>query len=488
MLQPFRYLPPKIEIHPATLAEVMGEAVPVKLLLIAEAERARLLAEPAFAALAAQIALGQKAPYRLADQHGLLLVIFIDPAASRDHRLYKQVRDGVAPLASLKVERLALHLAGFDDADRALLAERVIATLLAANVALPTHKQRADAPVSYQHLAVSPVCELDLNRILAEAEGNALARHLAVLPASDLTPRSYRALARTLAEAEGWQWQEYDEDELTRLGAGAFLAVARGSADGQAAIVKLSYSPARAQRRLALVGKGICHDSGGYNLKVGGSMYGMHLDMGGSAVALGTLLAISRASLPYEVHCWLAISENHIGPLAYKPGEVVTAIDGTTIEVVDTDAEGRMVLADTLALAVRDKPDLLIDYATLTGACKRALGSRYSGAFTNRPAWLGALIDLGQQSGERVWPFPLDEDYDDSLDSEWADLLQCAPGSSPDHIDAARFLSRFVGAETPWLHLDLSGFRSKGGNGVVSSEVTGFGVRLTLDLLASPLR
>ncbi|WP_349917805.1 M17 family metallopeptidase [Aeromonas veronii] len=488
MLQPFRYLPPKIELQETTLPEVMASQAPIKLLLIAEPERARLLAEPAFAAVVAQISLGQKAPYRLTDQAGLQLVIFLDAAPPRDHRLYKQVRDWVAPLASLNTEQLALHLAGFDDEHRAQLAELVIAALLAANVALPTYKQQTHAPVSYQQLLVSPGCALDLARILAEAEGNALARHLAVLPASDLTPKHYRALARELAKAEGWQWQEYDEAELTRLGAGAFLAVARGSADGQAAIVKLSYCPASAERRLALVGKGICHDSGGYNLKVGGSMYGMHLDMGGSAVALGTLLAISRARLPYEVHCWLAISENHIGPLAYKPGEVVTAIDGTTIEVVDTDAEGRMVLADTLAMAVGDKPDLLIDYATLTGACKRALGSHYSGAFTNRPAWLGELISLGQQSGERIWPFPLDEDYDDDLESEWADLLQCAPGSSPDHIDAARFLSRFVGAQTPWLHLDLSGFRSKGGNGVVSSEVTGFGVRLTLDLLASPLR
>ncbi len=204
-------------------------------------------------------------------------------------------------------------------------------------------------------------------------------------------------------------------------------------------------------------------------------------------MALGTLLAISRAKLPVEVHCWLAIAENHIGPQAFRPGEVVTALNGTTIEVVDTDAEGRMVLADALTLAAGDKPDLLIDYATLTGACKRALGSRYSGAFSNRPEWLTTLIALGQQSGERVWPFPLDEDYDDNLDSEWADLLQCAPGASPDHIDAARFLTRFVPAELPWLHLDLSGFRNKGGNGVVGSEVTGFGVRLTLTLLDSPL-
>ncbi len=483
----FNYLPPKITMQTTTLNEVMASDIPVKLLLVAETGRDALLAQPAFAGVASQIALGLPAPYRLADGQGLQLVLFVDPVPVVDHRLYKQIRTWTAPLAGLKVAQLALHLEGFDEAPRALLAELVLATLLAADVPLPTQKRADEAPIGYQSLTLSPPCALDLARIEAEAQGNGLARHLAVLPASELNAGSYRAFARQLAQQEGWQWQEFDEAALAKLGAGAFLAVARGSEDNQAAIVRLSYCPANPVRRIALVGKGICHDSGGYNLKVSGSMYGMHLDMGGSAVALGTLHAISRAKLPVEVHCWLAIAENHIGPKAYRPGEVVTALNGTTIEVVDTDAEGRMVLADALALAAQGEPDLLIDYATLTGACKRALGSRYSGAFTNRPDWLPELIRLGQQSGERIWPFPLDEDFDDNLDSEWADLLQCAPGSSPDHIDAARFLSRFVPGQTPWLHLDLSGFRNKGGNGVVGSEVTGFGVRLSLTLLASPL-
>ncbi|EIS3742310.1 leucyl aminopeptidase family protein [Aeromonas hydrophila] len=487
MMQPFTYLPPQIDIHDAGLAAVLTNGLAANLLICAEDRRESLLALPEFAAVGAQIALGQKAPYSLVLHNTLQLLIFLPAHPARDHALYKQARGWVAPLAGLKIERLGLHLEGFDEADTMLLAELVLATLLAANVPLPSHKHRSEDPWRYQQISVSPNCVLDLARIYAEAEGNGLARHLAVSPASDLTARSYREWVRQLAQSEGWQWHEYDQAQLAERGAGAFIAVARGSEDNQAAMVKLSYCPPNAVRRLALVGKGICHDSGGYNLKISGSMYGMHLDMGGSAVALGALHAISRARLPYEVHCWLAIAENHIGPLAYRPGEVVTALNGTTIEVVDTDAEGRMVLADTLCMAVQDNPDLLIDYATLTGACKRALGSRYSGAFTNRPQWLGELINLGQRSGERIWPFPLDEDYDDNLDSEWADLLQCAPGSSPDHIDAARFLSRFVPAQTPWLHLDLSGFRNKGGNGVVSSEVTGFGVRLTLDLLAGPL-
>ncbi|MFQ2645477.1 M17 family metallopeptidase [Aeromonas caviae] len=487
MMTPFSYSSPQITMQSTSLAEVMAGPAAVKLLLIADSARDTLLATPPFAAVATQIALGQKAPYSLDDSQGLQRVIFMDACPALDHRLYKQVRSWVGSLAGLKATHLALHLEGFDDEHRAQLARVVLACLLAADVTLPTQKRSEATRPGYQQLQLSPPCELDMARLSAETEGNGLARHLAVLPASELNARHYRAYARELAKQEGWQWQEFDETTLAQKGAGAFLAVARGSADGQAAIVRLSYCPANPVRRVALVGKGICHDSGGYNLKVGGSMYGMHLDMGGSAVALGTLLAISRAKLPVEVHCWLAIAENHIGPQAFRPGEVVTALNGTTIEVVDTDAEGRMVLADALTLAAGDKPDLLIDYATLTGACKRALGSRYSGAFTNRPEWLTTLIALGQQSGERVWPFPLDEDYDDNLDSEWADLLQCAPGASPDHIDAARFLTRFVPAELPWLHLDLSGFRNKGGNGVVGSEVTGFGVRLTLTLLDSPL-
>ncbi|MGL5323624.1 MAG: M17 family metallopeptidase [Aeromonas sp.] len=487
MITPFTYLPPAIESRDATLAEVLAQGQPLQLLLIAEEQKEASLSLPALSGINTQLALGQKAPFTLMHGSTLLLVILVTGNVTRDHRLYKQVRGWIAPLSGLKVERLGLHLEGFSPSERVMLAELMLSALLAANLPLPTSKSRSESGWTYQHVSVSPAVVLDLARIYSEAGGNGLARHLAVLPASELTAASYREFVSQLAQDEGWQCHHYDQAQLAELGAGAFLAVARGSEDNQGAMVKLSYSPPKPVRRIALVGKGICHDSGGYNLKVSGSMYGMHLDMGGSAVALGTLYAISRAQLPYEVHCWLAIAENHIGPQAYRPGEVVTAMNGLSIEVVDTDAEGRMVLADTLTMAAQDTPDLLIDYATLTGACKRALGSRYSGVFTNRSEWLTSLVKLGQVSGERVWPFPLDDDYDDNIESEWADLLQCAPGSSPDHIDAARFLAHFVPEQTHWLHFDLSGFRNKGGNGVVSSEVTGFGVRLTLDLLAGPL-
>ena len=424
MITPFTYLPPAIESRDATLAEALAQGLPLQLLLIAEEQKESLLSLPALAGLQTQLALGKKAPFTLMHGNTLLQVMFVAGSVTRDHRLYKQIRGWIAPLSGLNVERLGLHLEGFSPSERVMLAEVMLSALLAANISLPTSKRRSESSWSYQQIKVSPAVVLDLARLYSEAGGNGLARHLAVLPASELTAASYREFVSKLAQDEGWQCHHYDQAQLAELGAGAFLAVARGSEDNQGAMVKLSYYPPKSVRRIALVGKGICHDSGGYNLKVSGSMYGMHLDMGGSAVALGTLYAISRAQLPYEVHCWLAIAENHIGPHAYRPGEVVTAINGTSIEVVDTDAEGRMVLADTLAMAVQDTPDLLLDYATLTGACKRALGSRYSGVFTNRSEWMTSLVNLGQRSGERIWPFPLDDDYDDDIESEWADLLQ----------------------------------------------------------------
>ena len=180
------------------------------------------------------------------------------------------------------------------------------------------------------------------------------------------------------------------------MGAGAFCAVAQGSAATDAAIVHLRYSHAKAKRTVALVGKGICYDTGGHNLKPARYMFGMHEDMNGSAVALGILLAATRMKLAVNIDCWMAISRNDISPRAYHQNEVVRALNGTTIEITHTDAEGRMVLADTLTLASRAKPDLLIDFATLTGSMHVALGSRYSGVLGNREPLLQRAVQMGK--------------------------------------------------------------------------------------------
>lgn len=211
-------------------------------------------------------------------------------------------------------------------------------------------------------------------------------------------------------------------------------------------------------------------------------MHGMHEDMNGSAVALGILLAATRANLPINIDCWLAIAQNHISPRAYKQNDVVTALNGTTIEIMHTDAEGRMVLADTLTLAAREKPDVMMDFATLTGSMHVALGSRYSGIFSNSNDLTLKALAAGKSSGERIWAFPMDADYETELESKIADIKQCTLDGEADHILATRFLSRFTG-DVPWLHMDLSASSNKGGLGAVGTDVTGFGVSWGTDML-----
>ncbi len=394
---------------------------------------------------------------------------------------------------------LAIACYGFEGAPASADAacEAVIAAALAAGFALPAFKSTPQPRPGLREIHIHGYRRADgFARTRAEAAGNNLARYLTALPANELTPARYRARVEKLAKTEGWKTEFLDLKKLKAMGAGAFAAVAQGSPDEDAGILHLRYTPARkasgrrakaktsAQRAgLALVGKGICFDTGGTNLKTAKGMYGMHEDMEGSAVALGTLLALTELQVDFPVDCWLALAQNHIGPKAYRPNEVVTAANGTTIEIVHTDAEGRMVLADTLHLACGRAPRALIDYATLTGACIHALGTVYSGVFTNRPALVPTLIAAGQASGERVWPFPLDADYADELKSDVADIKQCTLGGEADHILAAVFLKRFLRGDPTWVHIDLAAGNHKGGLAHIPTDITGFGVRMSLNLL-----
>jgi leucyl aminopeptidase len=323
------------------------------------------------------------------------------------------------------------------------------------------------------------------SRALALAEGNLLARFHTLRAPNDLTPKRYRADIVALAKANGWDCSQYGFKTLKKMGAGAFCAVAQGSPQQDAAIVRLSYRPRgtrKGAKPVALVGKGICMDTGGHGLKSAKGMYGMHEDMNGSAVVLGILKAASDLRMPVAIDAWLAIAQNHIGPEAYQPGDVVSALDGTTVEVVHTDAEGRMVLADTLTLATRGNPAAIFDFATLTGAMAYALDSRMSGVFASVGALVADAIACGVSSGERVVMFPLDADYDDALESKVADVKQCLIAGEGDAIYAARFLARFA-KKVPWAHMDLSSYRHEGGLGAVSGDVSGFGVAWGLAML-----
>jgi leucyl aminopeptidase len=417
--------------------------------------------------------------------NGTLLAYAMINGEAQTFERHTQIRKVWECIAGEKPASLAVAILG--DADFCKLIGHDAAYVLTVNAEpLPSHKSKAPAK-ALKKAVLFGVSACGVNKAQAVAEGNRLTRSLTVLPPNELTPGEYRKRIRALAKVYGWSVEELGFDKLKKMGAGAFCAVAQGSPAKDAAIVHVRYqgSGIRNQekaKKVALVGKGICFDTGGHNLKPAKYMHGMHEDMNGSAVVLGILAAASKLKLPVQIDGWLALAENHISPQAYRQNEVVKALNGTTIEIIHTDAEGRMVLADTLTLASRAKPDLIADFATLTGSMHYAVGSRMSGVFATSSELAHQASRAATASGERIVIFPQPEDYDSDLDSAIADVKQCTLEGEADHILATRFLSRFVSG-VQWLHMDLSASSCKGGLGAVSGEQTGFGVAWGVSLL-----
>jgi leucyl aminopeptidase len=363
--------------------------------------------------------------------------------------------------------------------------ESLLAATYAHAFALPAFRSSRETRKRLRQVMLIDGDDVDLRRAGAAARGNNLVRWLTAMPPNKLDARAYRKVISQIARDHRLSMRWLDEQQLRRLGANAFLAVAAANDEAGAGIAHLRYRP-RANKRepdVALVGKGIIFDTGGINLKPHKSMLDMHIDMSGSAVALASIVALSELRVPFAVDAWLAITENRIGPHGFKPQDVIRACNGVTIQVIHTDAEGRMALADTLALAGRTKPRLMIDYATLTGASVYALTERMSSVLSNRQGLAEKLVAAGRASGERVWNFPFDADYDSDLESKVADVVQCSVDGKGDHILATRFLNRFVPEDVAWAHVDLSSVSRSGGLGHVNTELTGFGVRFTLEAL-----
>jgi len=415
---------------------------------------------------------------------GLVSFITLDPRQTRFEQ-HTALRKGLQPLLDEHPGHLTIAVCGNPE-QRRLAAEQALYVAWVNSLPLPTRGRKKTKPVAGIRLYGARDAR-GFARVAALARGNLLARTLTVMPPNELTPGVYRRALRGLAQKLRLRHEEFGFARLKRMGAGAFCAVAQGSEPQDAAIVHLSWRHPSAKRSVALVGKGICFDTGGHNLKDAKGMHGMHEDMNGSAVALATLVAARILELPLQLDCWLALAQNHIGPKSYKQNDVVKALDGTSIEIMHTDAEGRMVLADTLALAAGKEPALMIDFATLTGVMVYALGNRYCGIFASSDELAAQAVAAGRASGERVAVFPLDEDYDAALESKVADLRQCLIAGEADAILAARFLKRFT-HEVPWLHLDLSAHTCVGGLGAVATDVTGFGVAWALALLDAPAR
>jgi leucyl aminopeptidase len=321
-------------------------------------------------------------------------------------------------------------------------------------------------------------------RILAEA-ANA-ARDLVNEPGNTLTPTELARRARAMARAARVRCEVLGPAQLRRLGAGGLLGVARGSRE-PARLIVLSYRGRRGGPHLGLVGKGVTFDSGGISIKPAENMEAMKGDMAGAAAAIAAVCAIARLGLPIRVTAVVPATENLPSGTALKPGDILRAMSGGTIEVINTDAEGRLILADGLTYARRRRVTHLVDAATLTGACVVALGTINSGAFTNNQPWLEKVLAAGRDVGEKIWPMPMDPEYDELIKSDIAEIKNTG-GRKGGAVTAAKFLQHFVG-ETPWVHLDIAGtsesdkekgYQSKGATGVMARTFT----TLAMEMLA----
>ena len=311
-----------------------------------------------------------------------------------------------------------------------------------------------------------------------------LVRDLTNTPANTKNPAWFAQRAAELAAQFGLDVRVLGVPELTAQGFGAILAVGSGSAS-EPRLVTVSYTPAgRVGRHVVIVGKGVTFDTGGISIKQRLAMVTMKTDMAGAAVALATVLAAAERGLAHRVTAVLPLAENHFGGASYRPGDVVTMHGGRTVEVVNTDAEGRMVLADALAYADAElAPDVLIDVATLTGAAKVALGLACGALFSADPGLVAGLEAAAAQCGERVWRMPLVDDYLAAIVSQVADLRQSPADRSAGSITAALFLREFVG-QRRWAHLDIAGpARAAAEKDETTQGATGYGARLLLRYL-----
>lgn len=306
-------------------------------------------------------------------------------------------------------------------------------------------------------------------------EATMLARDLVNTPPRDCTPRVLVQVARDVAKKGKLEFKLYEKEALRKMGANALLAVAQGSSEPPF-LIRMAYAPKKPTKTIAVVGKGVTFDSGGLSIKTGSGMETMKMDMAGAAAVIGVMQVISAIRPEVEVRGYIPTVENMISGAATRPGDVVKALNGKTIEILNTDAEGRLILADALSLAVREKPDVIIDLATLTGACVVALGSDYAGLFTSDDDLAEDLTEAGDLSGERLWRMPLAAEYKELIKSSVADIRNIG-GQWGGAITAALFLQEFV-AKTPWAHIDLAGPAfSDSDKGHVRKGGVGFGVR-----------
>jgi len=329
--------------------------------------------------------------------------------------------------------------------------------------------------------------EKDVKRAEIIATATNTTRGFADCPPNIMTPQELADQAKKVAKDHGLTYTCFDQEKAKELGMGCYYSVAKGSSNpGQ--FVTLEYKGKKGAPTIAFVGKGVCFDTGGISLKPANAMSGMKYDMSGAAAVIGAMKAIAQLKPDVHVVGITPLVENMPSACASKQDDVVTAMNGKTVEIINTDAEGRLILADALVYAEQTfKPEAIIDIATLTGACAYFLGSFYAGLFTRDDALAGTLTSIGKKVGDKLWQLPLSDQYAPALDSPIADLANCGNQVyKAGATTAALFLGNFVDKKTQWAHLDIAGTDSKiPGTTYLGKGATGTGVRILVEYALS---
>ncbi len=387
----------------------------------------------------------------------------------------------------------AQHIAFFflPPADEAEHAAAILEGMALAAYQFNKYRANSRPPVEVKTLTLfkpglkhSAATKATIDEVQAVLPGVFLTRDLVNEPPSVATAHFLGEQAKRYCRGRGLSVEVWGKNKIQAMKLAGLLAVNRGSHE-EPRFIKIHYQPSRkARKRIALIGKGITFDSGGLSLKPAKSMETMKLDMSGGAAVIGAMSRLPYLQRDIEVTGYVPTTDNLPGGNAQKPGDIIRYLNGKTIEVLNTDAEGRLILADALALAARDKPDYMINLATLTGACVVALGRDVAGLFSNDQALSDQLMRCARQSGEKLWPLPLVKEYREEIKSSVADMKNIG-GSHGGAITAALILQEFVDG-LPWAHLDIAGpaFAEKD-SPICPKGATGFGVRTLLKFIAS---
>ncbi len=407
----------------------------------------------------------------------------------RDEQTLDDVRNAAAAIArrSSKVRTVATTLLdAVPELDRTATAQAIAEGFALGSYQYLPYKSDGK-PTKLKRVIVlgrgGAKVEAGLTRGSTVSDAVMWARDLVNTPSGEKSPAAFARAAKTLLTGKGVKVEVLDVAALKKAKLGGVLGVGQGS-EQSPRMVKMTYSPAGAKGKVALVGKGVVFDSGGLSLKTASGMETMKTDMSGAAAVIGAMSVLQDLGVKTKVVAFTPMVENMPSGTAIRPGDVLKIRNGKTVEVLNTDAEGRLILADGLSLAAEEKPDAIIDLATLTGACVVALGEKIAGLMATNDSWGEQVRKAADNAGESVWPLPLPKEYNKLIESEIADLKNIGTGGYGGALTAGLFLAAFVG-EVPWVHLDIAGpARAAKDDGVMVRGGTGFGVRTLAQLLS----